>query len=218
MLPFLISKTKMLQIRKQKHKEKSCEEKKKKRQCNSSRDKFKGVIATPFSIPPVILTTPCDCALMHVSRIIINYSPKHGRRGASHIALSMSTWGNSEHVERNKIPSIKITKNNNKKDKIIAYDSNDFFKKLEVAKGFMMRIQENLYTLYLKFFFCIFIYLFMLQCQLKALNLGKTIKSKKGETPASQRSKDDKDGEGSEQMALPDDGGKRNIVIIRHLT
>ncbi|CAG9561704.1 unnamed protein product [Danaus chrysippus] len=47
--------------------------------------------------------------------------------------------------------------------------------------------------------------------QLKALNLGKTIKSKKVEAPASQRSKDDKDGEGSEQMALPDDGGSGEV-------
>ncbi|XP_050350530.1 uncharacterized protein LOC126773597 [Nymphalis io] len=156
MLPFLISKTKLMQIKKQKPNEQKSKAKTVfKTGNNLAKSKPRRVKRKPLNIPMAISTTPCDCALMHVTRIVLNYAPKSRKRGASNIVFSVTSWGTGQQ-KRLKLPSIQIKKKFIKKENTLAYDSNDFFKKL-----------EN---------------------QLKALNLGKVLKNKKSETPASQRS------------------------------
>ncbi|XP_052753276.1 uncharacterized protein LOC113520801 isoform X2 [Galleria mellonella] len=175
MLPFLISKTKLLSVSKEK--------KPKDKSFIVSGDNLASLKSgrkkrRPLRLPPLELPSPCDCSLMHVTRIVINYAPKSRKRGASNIALSTTAWGTTGQRKRMRLPSIRLPKPV-KKEKPLSYNCDDFFRKL-----------EN---------------------QLKALNLGKAIKNKnKGDTPASQRSKGEKESnDGSEQgLANMEEGGE----------
>lgn len=143
MLPFIISKTKLLQIKRQKPKEQKPktvqikEDKSKDRYEDIlNKSKSKRVKRKPLRIPPTITTTPCDCTFTHVTKIVVNFTPKSRKRGASNIVLSMTTWGTTGQHKRIKLPSVKIQKKLIKKDTNVTYDSGDFFKKLEVFNFF----------------------------------------------------------------------------------
>ncbi|XP_059052185.1 uncharacterized protein LOC131846796 isoform X2 [Achroia grisella] len=178
MLPFLISKTKLLSVNNDKKERKTKEKSFYVSGDNLVSFKPRRIKRRPLRLPPLEAPSPCDCSLMHVTRIVINYAPKSRKRGASNIALSMTAWGTTGQRKRMRLPSIKISKTV-KKEKPLSYNSDDFFRKL-----------EN---------------------QLKALNIGKAIKSKnKNDAPASQRSKGDKESnDGSENaLANMEEGGE----------
>ncbi|XP_045772632.1 uncharacterized protein LOC123872412 isoform X3 [Maniola jurtina] len=157
MLPFLISKTKLLQIKSRKPKD---QKEKSILVSGNNLVKSKRIKRQPLNLPQIIAETPCECTVTHVNKIIINYAPKSRKRGASNIVLSVTSWDSGKE-KRMRLPNLKVTKKLIRKEKIVAYDSEEFFKKL-----------EN---------------------QLKALNLGKALKNKKNDAPATQRSKDEKE-------------------------
>lgn len=125
MLPFLISKTKLLQIKKQKPKEKP------KNKSYSINYKPEQVKRKPLKVIPIASKT-CECTFMHVTRIVVNYAPRSRKRGASNVVSSTTPWGTSGQEKRMKLPNMKITKKLIKKEKTLTYDNGDFFKKLEV--------------------------------------------------------------------------------------
>lgn len=129
MLPFLVSKTKLLSIKKDKPKEKKTKEKSfYVTGDNLSTVKPRRIKRKPLNIPPIVPPSPCDCSLMHLTRIVINYAPKTRKRGGSTIVLSMTSLGTTGQRKRMKLPSIQIKK----KQKPLVYDTDAFFKKLEV--------------------------------------------------------------------------------------
>ncbi|XP_063624228.1 uncharacterized protein LOC134796175 isoform X2 [Cydia splendana] len=186
MLPFLISKTKLLPLRKEKPKEKN---QKPSLAVTQSSKKEKSFFITGDNLYtvkqrrvkrrpllPSLTPSSCDCNLLHLTRIVINYAPKSRKRIASNIVLSMTAWGATGQRKRMKLPSVLLPKKV-KKEKPLNHDSDEFFKKL-----------EN---------------------QLKALKLGKVIKSKNkaDAPPASHRSKSEKDtNDGSETVRGTLDG------------
>ncbi|CAG4971096.1 unnamed protein product [Colias eurytheme] len=130
MFPFLISKSKLLQIKRPK------EQKSKEKSVVISYDKLttrksKRIKRKLLKIPPIIASN-CDCSLMHVTRIVVNYAPKNRKRDASNIVLSM-TWA-TDQKKRIRLPSVKTkeqtTKTKNVKRKE-CYNSEEFFLKLE---------------------------------------------------------------------------------------
>ncbi|CAK1551277.1 unnamed protein product [Leptosia nina] len=136
--------------------------------------KSKRVKRRLLALPSIIAPT-CDCSLMHVTRIVVNYAPKSRKRDGSNIILSM-TWGTGQ-KKRMRLPSVK-TVSKAKKTKSVkdCYNSDEFFNKLET--------------------------------QLKALNIGKTPRGKKNDAPPSQRSKSDKETENpQDEMPPMEDGG-----------
>ncbi|XP_052741582.1 uncharacterized protein LOC112048545 isoform X3 [Bicyclus anynana] len=174
MLPFLISKTKLLQIKSRKPKDKIQKEKNIFGTVdNSDNHKNKRTKRKQLGLPQIIVATNnCECSVTHVNKIIINYVPKNKKREASNIVLSLTSWESGKEKGM-RLSNVKITKKLTRKEQISTYESEEFFKKL-----------EN---------------------QLKALNLGKVLKNKKADAPASQRSKDKEDNDGSEQNV--DEGG-----------
>lgn len=129
MLPFLISKTKLLPSRKDK---KGNEKSFFVTGDNLATIKPKRIKRKPLKLPPLIPPSPCDCNLLHLTKIVINYAPKRRKRGGSNIVLSMTAWGTTGQRKRMKLPSVKLTKALIKK-KPLVYDSDAFFKKLEVG-------------------------------------------------------------------------------------
>lgn len=133
MLPFLISKTKLLPIRK----EKKPKEKPKERSFFVTGDNLSTFKPFRFKrrtnkLPPIPTPSPCDCNLMHLTKIVINYAPKSRKRGASNIVLSMTAWGTTGQRKRMKLPSVKLQKKMVRKEKPVIYNSEEFFRKLEV--------------------------------------------------------------------------------------
>ncbi|KAG6444610.1 hypothetical protein O3G_MSEX003427 [Manduca sexta] len=169
MLPFIVSHSKLLANKKDIFNDKKTN--------SLIRFKPKGAKRRPLKLPPVVTASPCDCDLMHLTKIVINYAPKSRKRGGSNIVFSMTAWGAAGRRKRMKLPSGRVIGKYVKHERPMFYNCDEFFKKL-----------EN---------------------QLKALNLGKSPKKNKGETPASHRSKGDKDlNDGSETgRAATDDGG-----------
>lgn len=127
MLPFLVSKTKLLSIKKDKPKQLTKEKSFYVTGDNLRTLKPRRIKRKPLDIPPIVPSSPCDCSLMHLSRIVINYAPKTRKRGASNIVFSTSL-GTTGQRKRMKLPSIQIKK----KEKLLMYDSEPFFRRLEV--------------------------------------------------------------------------------------
>ncbi|XP_039753296.1 uncharacterized protein LOC120628753 isoform X2 [Pararge aegeria] len=131
MLPFIISKTKLLQIKSRKPKEKNQKDK-----CiivsedNFVTPKNKRVKRKPLTLPQIITTAPCECTVTHVNKIIINFAPTSKKRGASNIVLSLTSW-EAEKEKKIRLPNLKVTKKLIRRERIVTYDSEEFFKKLE---------------------------------------------------------------------------------------
>lgn len=142
MLPFFISKTKLLPIKKDIPKEKK-EKSFFVTGDNLYTTKPRRVKRKPSQIPSIIPSSPCDCNLMHLTRIIINYAPKSRKRGASNIVLSMTAWGATGQRKRMKLPSVLMPKKLLKKEKPLNYDSDQFFKKLEVLKAIKLNTNST---------------------------------------------------------------------------
>ncbi|XP_049873691.1 uncharacterized protein LOC126372133 isoform X2 [Pectinophora gossypiella] len=180
MLPFLISKTKLLAIRK----EKQVPKEKNRDSFFVTGDNLKALKPLRFrrlrtKLPLNALST-CDCHFMHLTRIMINYGTRNRKRGGSNIVLSMPAWGTTGQRKRMKLPSVKLPRKTDKKEKKpLGYNSDDFFRKL-----------EN-------------------QLKALNLNKPAKGKSKTNEPPSSQRSKGDKDtNDGSDTgLGNMDDGG-----------
>lgn len=131
MLPFLISKTKLLPLRK----DKRPKDKPKERSFFVTGDNLSTLKPFRFKrrtskLPPI--STPCDCNLMHLTKIVINYAPRSRKRGASNIVLSMTAWGATGQRKRMKLPSVTLPKKMVKKEKPVIYNSDNFFRNLEV--------------------------------------------------------------------------------------
>lgn len=121
MLPFLISKSKLLQIRKQKPKDK----------IYYINTKSKNAKRKPKQATPVVSSPSCECPLMHVTKIIIKYAPTSRKRVASNLVLPVTPLDSSGRKKR-KLPSVKISKKLIKRENTLVYDGDAFFKKLEV--------------------------------------------------------------------------------------
>lgn len=139
MLPFLISKTKLLPMRKEtKLKEKQTKEIQKEKSFFITGDNlatFKSfrLKRRPSKLPSF---TTCDCNLMHLTKLVIKYAPRSRKRGASessHMVLSMTALGTTGQRKRMKLPSVHLPRKSKKKDKPLSYNSDQFFKKLEVG-------------------------------------------------------------------------------------
>lgn len=74
----------------------------------------------------------CDCSVMHLTKIVIKYSPRVRKRGASDIILSMTTWGAIGQQKRVKFANVKLSKRNMTEKKHLTHKNEDFFKMLEV--------------------------------------------------------------------------------------
>lgn len=144
MFPIIVSKSKLLQIKRDKPKvefklqtEKPKEPKRAKEIKNIvvSRENLASIkskrVKRKLLALPSIIAPSCDCSLMHVTRIVVSYAPKSRKRDGSNILLSM-TWGTGQ-KKRLRLPSVK-TMSKKKKTKSIkeCYNSDEFFKKLEV--------------------------------------------------------------------------------------
>lgn len=134
MLPFLISKTKLLPIIKEKKsKEKQTKEIQKEKSFfitgdNLATFKHFRLKRRPSKLP--YLST-CDCNLMHLTKLVINYAPRSRKRGASsNMVLSMTALGTTGQRKRMKLPSVQLPRK--KKDIPLSRNSDQFFKKLEV--------------------------------------------------------------------------------------
>ncbi|XP_050685007.1 uncharacterized protein LOC126979618 isoform X2 [Leptidea sinapis] len=177
MLPFVISTTKLLQIKKRQDK---TNHKNKIEPSIVLHDPAKCRNRKPLKILPPF-STSCECSLKHVTHIVVNYAPKSRKRGVSNIVLSM-TWEENGQKKRIKLPNLKLPSKKPKKNKLAKdsrnYENDEFFLKL-----------EN---------------------QLKALNIGKTLKIKKSDIPTSQRSKNDKETNDKADSIAPidDEGGE----------
>lgn len=138
MLPFLISKTKLLPIRKEKKlNENKTKEIHKEKSLFITADKLSTF--KPFRLkrrPSKLPTfTACDCNLMHLTKLVINYVPRSRKRGASsNMVLSMTALGTTGQRKRMKLPSVQLPRKSKKKEKPLSYNSDQFFKKLEVLK------------------------------------------------------------------------------------
>lgn len=131
MLPFLVSKAKILQVKGRKPKEKNQKERNKGHgNLETSNSKTRRV-KNPLNLPQIIASTPCECTVTHVNKIIINYARKSRKRGASNIVLSVTSWDSGKE-KRMRLPNLRVTKKLIRKERIVAYDSEEFFKKLEV--------------------------------------------------------------------------------------
>lgn len=146
MLPFLISKTKLLPIR-SKHKDTAKDKKTKEKSFYVTGDNLAALknIATLKSrrvrrngpkLTQLVKPRTCDCSLMHLTRIVVSYAPKSRKRGASNIVLSMTAWGTTGQRKRMKLPSVKLTRKLVKSDKSLPQNTDEFFKKLEVLYCF----------------------------------------------------------------------------------
>lgn len=134
MLPFLISKTKLLPLR-IKHKENTKEKKPKEKSFFVSGDnlttlKTRRLRRNPPKLPPI--ARQCDCNVMHLTKVVISYAPKSRKRGASNIVLSMTAWGTTSQRKRMKLPSVKLPRKLVNCEKSLTHNSDEFFKKLEV--------------------------------------------------------------------------------------
>ncbi|XP_021200224.3 uncharacterized protein LOC110383732 isoform X2 [Helicoverpa armigera] len=184
MLPFLISKTKLLPVR-SKHKDVAKDKKLKEKSFfvtgdNLSTLRTRRIRRKAPKLPPLVRARTCDCNSMHLTKIVISYAPRSRKRGASNIVLSMTAWGTTGQRKRMKLPSVKLTRKLVTSEKPLSHNTDEFFKKL-----------EN---------------------QLKALNLGKPTKNNKNngkaEPPASQRSKAEKEAnEANEAGSNGEEGG-----------
>lgn len=136
MLPFIISKTKLLPVRK-----KTKQNQKKGffvTGDNLTTTKPRRIKSRPIKLPPIIPPAPCNCNSLHLTKIVINYAQKSRKRGASNIVLSMTAWGTASQRKRMKLPNVKLSRNL-KKDRPLIYNSEAFFKKLEVSKDFCVK-------------------------------------------------------------------------------
>ncbi|XP_060803375.1 uncharacterized protein LOC106137895 isoform X2 [Amyelois transitella] len=179
MLPFLISKTKLLPIIKYKDK-KSKEKSFFVTGDNLVTPKLKKTKRKPLKLLPIVPPpSPCDCTLMHLTKIVINYAPKSRKRIASNIVLSMTAWGTTGQRKRMKLPAIRLPKKVVIREKQLMHDTEDFFRKL-----------EN-------------------QLKALNLGKVPKIKNNKADVPTSQRSKGKESNEGSEAaLANLDDAGE----------
>ncbi|KAH9643443.1 hypothetical protein HF086_002562 [Spodoptera exigua] len=135
MLPFLISKTKLLPI-KSKHKDAAKDKKSTEKSFFVTGDtlatlKTRRVRRNAPKLPTIVKPGTCDCGLMHLTRIVISYAPKSRKRGASNIVLSMTAWGTTGQRKRMKLPSVKLTRKLVNGDKSLTHNTDEFFKKLE---------------------------------------------------------------------------------------
>lgn len=146
MLPFLISKTKLLPVRKDGKEKKVKEKRFFVSGDNLATIKPRKIKRKPLKLPTVIPPAPCDCNSMHLTKIVISYAPKSRKRGASNIVLSMTAWGTTGQTKRVKLPSVQLSRKL-KKDRPLIYDSEAFFKKLEVNNSFC----ENYFPSYFCF-------------------------------------------------------------------
>jgi hypothetical protein len=209
MLPLLVSKTKLLSIKKDTPKDKKNKEKSfYVTGDNLSTVKPRRIKRKPLNIPPIIPSCRCECSLMHLTRIVINYAPKTRKRGGSNIIYSMTSLGTSWQHKRMKLPllpSVTISK----KEKPLLYDSDAFFQKLEVLPLCFGSIDERTYPPSRIDMITIMCptnnHKLLFQTQIKALNLGKVIKSKsKTDIPGSQRSKTENDANDDGESVIVD--------------
>lgn len=133
MLPFLISKTKLLPLRKEKQRK----EKQKEKSFYVTGDNLPTTLK-PFRLKRPIKLTPltrCDCNFMHLTKFVINYAPRSRKRGASsNMVLCMTALGTTGQRKRMKLPSVQLPRKSKKRGKPSSYNSDEFFKKLEVIK------------------------------------------------------------------------------------
>lgn len=133
MLPFLISKTKLIPTRKVTRDKKQKEKSFYVTGDNLAARKPRRIKRKPLKLPQIIPPANCECGVMHLTRIVISYAPRSRKRGASNIVLSMTTWGTTGQRKRMKLPSVKIARKIRvAQEKPVVYDSTEFFKKLEV--------------------------------------------------------------------------------------
>lgn len=138
MLPFLISKTKLLPIR-NKHKDTAKEKRPKEKSFflsgdNLTTSKTRRLRRNTPKLPAIVKSSAgrCDCGLMHLTNIVISYVPKSRKRGASNIVLSMTACGNMGQRKRMKLPSVKLARKLVNGEKTLSHSNDEFFKKLEV--------------------------------------------------------------------------------------
>lgn len=138
MLPFLISKTKLLPSKKEPKKQLKIKD----RTFYVTGDnlatvKPRKIKRKPLKLPPIVPPAPCDCNLLHLTKIVISYAPKRRKRGGSNIVLSMTAWGTTGQRKRMKLPSVKLAKKIKEKQKPLVFNSDEFFRKLEVCSHFI---------------------------------------------------------------------------------
>lgn len=155
MLPFLISKTKLLPIR-SKHKDTAKDKSSKEKSFFVTGDtlatlKTRRVRRNTPKLPAIVKPGTCDCGLMHLTRIVISYAPKSRKRGASNIVLSMTAWGTTGQRKRMKLPSVKLTRKLVNGNMSLTHNSDEFFKKLEVmwVVSLCLWINGSLYSFHL---------------------------------------------------------------------
>lgn len=133
MLPFLVSKTKLLPAKKEKPKDK--------KQNNSTMlptadrlaaKKPRNLRSSPQKLPFIVTPKMCDCNVRHLTRIFISYAPKSRKRGASNIVWSVTAWDTAGQRKRMKLPSVKLSRKLVKQEKTLNYDNDEFFRQLEV--------------------------------------------------------------------------------------
>lgn len=135
MLPFLISKSKLLQIKKQKPKDKF------KDKGFYITSKVKNLKRKPIKAVPLVSIPSCECSLMHVTKIIIKYAPTSRKSVVSSLVLPMPLDISGQ--KKRKLPNVKISKKFIKRENSLTYDSDDFFKKLEVVL-YIFRNQKHI--------------------------------------------------------------------------
>lgn len=125
MLPFLISKTAIQPLRKQKAKEKSFYV------TGDNVTSLKPRRRKPLRLPPMIPAPHCDCNFLHLTRIMIQYAPRSRKRLASTTVMSKTSFGTTGELKRMKLRPIQPAKKSVKKEALSSI-SDEFFKRLEV--------------------------------------------------------------------------------------
>lgn len=129
MLPFVISKTKLVTIKKD-------TKLKKEKSFFVTGDYLPAlkpkVRRKPLKLPPLNPPAPCDCNLMHLTRIVISYAPKSRKRGGSTIVLSRTSLGPTGQLKRIKLRTSQVPKKLMKKESQLSYNNEEFFRRLEV--------------------------------------------------------------------------------------
>lgn len=94
--------------------------------------KPKRVKRRPLRLPPIVRnSSPCDCNLMHLTRVVLTYAPKSRKRGASNTLLSTTTWGTTGQMKRMKNNPVQ-KKLRRRVEKCLIYENDEYFKRLEV--------------------------------------------------------------------------------------
>ncbi|GBP76569.1 hypothetical protein EVAR_103172_1 [Eumeta japonica] len=81
--------------------------------------------------PPIVKVHNCDCNVLHLTKVMVTYAPKSGKRGGSNIVLSTTVWGATGQRKRTKLRSKQAKKNSLKKRRSYNYNDDEFFKRLE---------------------------------------------------------------------------------------